>query len=274
MMCSKLLKAENAHEKAGWLTRNLDRLFEGLKRRYQRRLGRTLNYRPVTLLVLAGVIAATGLMYMTSQRELAPEEDQGILFTLVKTPQYANLDYLEEATDQLNKVLSTVPEKDHVFAINGMGDVHTGFAGVLLKPWGERVRNHKAVLQELQPKISRVAGAGASVLAAVAAGVFGGPPVQFVITTTRDFRELADVLADVEKAARESGMFIFSDSASASRRRNSSSRSITTRPIGLASPWPISATRWPRCSAATTSICSTYTGGATRSFRRCRASSG
>ena len=29
MMCSKLLKAENAHEKAGWLTRNLDRLFEG-----------------------------------------------------------------------------------------------------------------------------------------------------------------------------------------------------------------------------------------------------
>jgi multidrug efflux pump len=40
----------------------------------------------------------------------------------------------------------------------------------------------------------------------------GGPPVQFVITTTRDFRQLADVLADVEKAARESGMFIFSDS--------------------------------------------------------------
>ena len=36
--------------------------------------------------------------------------------------------------------------------------------------------------------------------------------MQFVITTTRDFRELADVLADVEKAARESGMFIFSDS--------------------------------------------------------------
>ena len=53
------------------------------------------------MLVLAGVIAGTGLMYMTTQRQLAPEEDQGILFTLVKTPQYANLDYLEDATDQL-----------------------------------------------------------------------------------------------------------------------------------------------------------------------------
>jgi multidrug efflux pump subunit AcrB len=213
MMCSKLLKAENEHDQGSWLTRHLDRLFEGLKRRYLRRLGRTLNYRPVTLLVLAGVIAATGLMYMTTQKELAPEEDQGILFTLVKTPQYANLDYLEEATQQLNTIFSSLPEKDHVFAINGMGDVHQGFAGVLLKPWGERARNHKAVLQDLQPKIASIAPALAlSFSPPPLPGSVGGPPVQFVITTTRNFRQLADVLADVEKSARESGMFIFSDS--------------------------------------------------------------
>ncbi|HEY6670121.1 MAG TPA: efflux RND transporter permease subunit, partial [Methyloceanibacter sp.] len=213
MMCSKLLKAENEHDQGSWLTRHLDRLFEGLKRRYQRRLGRTLNYRPVTLLVLAGVIAATGLMYMTTQKELAPEEDQGILFTLVKTPQYANLDYLEEATQQLNTIFSSLSEKDHVFAINGMGDVHQGFAGVLLKPWGERARNHKAVLQDLQPNIASIAPALAlSFSPPPLPGSVGGPPVQFVITTTRNFRQLADVLADVEKSARESGMFIFSDS--------------------------------------------------------------
>ncbi len=213
MMCSKLLKAENEHDRQGWLTRFLDRMFEGLKRRYQRRLNRTLNWRPVTLFVLAGLIAGTGLMYMTTQRELAPEEDQGILFTLVKTPQYANLDYLEAATDQLYRVFSTVPEQEHVFAINGMGDVHQGFAGILLKPWGERSRNHQAVLQELQPKIAGIAPALAlSFSPPSLPGSVGGPPVQFVITTTRDFRELADVLADVEKAARESGMFIFSNS--------------------------------------------------------------
>jgi hydrophobe/amphiphile efflux-1 (HAE1) family protein len=213
MMCSKLLKAEGDGAKPGWLPRHLDRLFEGLKQRYQRRLHGTLNYRPVTLLVLAGVIAATGLMYMTTQKELAPEEDQGILFTLVKTPQYANLDYLEEATQQIYRVFSTLPEKDHVFAINGMGDVHQGFAGILLKPWGERERSHKSVLQDLQPKIAGIAPALALAFSPPALpGSTGGPPVQFVITTTRDFRQLADVLADVEKSARESGMFIFSDS--------------------------------------------------------------
>ena len=211
MMCSRLLKAHNGGG-GGRFTRFLDRMFDGLKQRYQRRLHGTLNYRPVTLLVLVGVIAATGLMYMTTQKELAPEEDQGILFTLVKTPQYANLDYLEDATQQLYKVYSTVPEKDHVFTINGMGDVHQGFAGILLKNWGDRTRSQKEVLKELEPRISSIATAQALAFSPPALpGSVGGPPVQFVITTTRDARELADVLADVEKSARESGLFIFSD---------------------------------------------------------------
>ena len=211
MMCAKLLKSK--HAGGGWLTDWLDRRFEGLKQRYQRRLHGTLKYRPVTILVLAGVIAGTGLLYMTTQRELAPEEDQGILFTLVKTPQYANLDYLEDATQQLYNAYSSVPEKEHVFTINGMGDVHQGFSGILLKPWGERERNQKQVLQELSPRISSLATAQAiSFSPPTLPGSVGGPPVQFVITTTHDFRQLADVVADVEKSARESGMFIFSDS--------------------------------------------------------------
>jgi multidrug efflux pump len=212
MMCSRLLKSEKAGG-GGAFTRFLDRRFEGLKRRYERRLISSLNYRPVTMLVLTGLIAGTGLMYMTTSRQLAPEEDQGILFTLVKTPQYANLDYLEDATDKLYAAFSTVPEKEHVFTINGMGDVHQAFSGILLKPWGERSRNQAAVLQDLSPRISALATAQAFTFSPPALpGSVGGPPVQFVITTTRDFRELADVLADVEKSAKESGLFIFTDS--------------------------------------------------------------
>jgi multidrug efflux pump len=213
MMCSKLLKAQKAGERPGGLTGWLDRRFDSLKNRYQRRLHGTFKYRPVTLLVLLGVMAATGLLYMTSQRELAPEEDQGILFTLVKTPQYANLDYLEDATLQLYGAYSTVPEKEHVFTINGMGDVHQAFAGLLLKPWDERERNQKEILQELSPRINELATAQAISFSPPALpGSVGGPPVQFVITTTHDFEQLAEVLAEVESSAKESGMFIFTDS--------------------------------------------------------------
>ncbi|MGH6734763.1 MAG: efflux RND transporter permease subunit [Methyloceanibacter sp.] len=213
MMCSKLLKSQAEGGGADRLTAWLDRRFEGLKQRYQRRLRGTLNYRPVTVLVLIGVIAASGLLYMTTQRELAPEEDQGILFTLVKTPQYGNLDYVEDATQQLYRVYSSVPESEHVFTINGVPDIHQAFSGMLLKPWGERERNQKQVLQELSPRIEALATAQAiSFSPPTLPGSVGGPPVQFVITTTHDFEQLAEVLADVDKAAKESGLFIFSDS--------------------------------------------------------------
>jgi hydrophobe/amphiphile efflux-1 (HAE1) family protein len=210
MMCSKLL---SAHLSSGRFVRFLDRAFEGLKRRYQRRLSRTLNYRPVTVLVVLGTIAATGLMYTTAQKELAPGEDQGILFNLIKTPQGANLDYLEQVTEHLDKVFNTVPEKEHVFAINGMGgDVNQAFTGILFKPWDERHRTQQQILQELQPKVASIAGGQIFTFGPPSLpGSTGGPPVQFVITTTADYEQLAQVLANMQQEALKSGLFIFSD---------------------------------------------------------------
>jgi multidrug efflux pump len=210
MMCSKLL---SAHLSSGRFVRFLDRAFEGLKHRYQRRLSRTLNYRPVTVLVVLGTIAATGLMYTTAQKELAPEEDQGILFNLIKTPQGANLDYLEQVTAHLDNVFDTVPEKEHVFAINGMGgDVNQAFTGILFKPWDERHRTQQQILQELQPKVASIAGGQIFTFGPPSLpGSTGGPPVQFVITTTADYEQLAQVLANMQQEALKSGLFIFSD---------------------------------------------------------------
>ena len=213
MMDSKLLKG--GHSGGGRFVQFLDRTFERVRQRYQRRLNRTLNYRPVTLLILVGVMAGTGIMYMTSQSELAPEEDQGILFNIVKSPQTANLDYLEQSTGELNRIFETVPEKEHVFIINGMGNnVHQAIAGILFKSWEERERSQKQILQSLQPKVAAVAGAQAIsfALPSLPGSSAGGPPVQFVITTTADYQQLAQVLADLQAEAQKSGLFIFTDS--------------------------------------------------------------
>jgi multidrug efflux pump len=210
MMCSRLLKPEQS---SGRLVRFLDRLFEGLRRGYEHRLHRSLNDRPVMLLILVGAIGGTVLLYQTTQKELAPEEDQGILFNLVKTPQSANLDYLERATAGLYSVFEKVPEKDHVFAINGMGgDVHQAFAGILFKPWNERTRSQKQIMQSLQPEVANVAAAQVFTFALPSLpGSIGGPPLQFVITTTADFTRLSEVLAEIQAEAQKSGMFIFTD---------------------------------------------------------------
>ena len=210
MMCSVLLRPPVAGQ--GGLAARLDRLFESLRKRYESRLHKTLNFRAMTMLVLAGVLALTGIMYTSTPKELAPEEDQGILFLIVKTPQYANLDYLEQTTGALYKVLDQIPEKSHVFTINGSGGVHQAFVGLLLKPWEQRKRSQKQVLQDLQGKIATITGAQVLAFAPPALpGSTGGPPLQFIIRSTGDYQQLAAVLDSMQGATRESGMFIFTD---------------------------------------------------------------
>ena len=209
MMCSKLLKSG---AKEGKFVSFLNRMFESLRVRYERRLDRTLSYRPATVLVVLATTLATGLMYQTSQKELAPEEDQGILFNIVKTAQAGNLDYLEQSSANLYKVFASVPEQAHDFNINGIPNVHQGFAGVLLKTWGERSRTQKQIMTSLQPKISQLPSALVLTFARPSLpGNSNGPPLQFVVTTTSDFQQLATVVEQLQVEARKSGLFLFTD---------------------------------------------------------------
>ncbi len=209
MMCSKLLRHDMGQ---GWFGRLIDRSFDRLRRAYKRRLASTLNFRALTVLILVGVLALAGVMYATTPRELAPEEDQGILLSLIKIPQVGNLDYTEAATQRLYEEAHTVPEVSHVFTITGFPNVRAGFAGFLLKPWDQRTRNQKAVLTELRPKFLAVPQAQVQAFSPPALpGSTGGPPMQFVIRTTGDYETLADVALKMQKAAQESGLFLFTD---------------------------------------------------------------
>jgi multidrug efflux pump subunit AcrB len=151
-------------------------------------------------------------LYDTTQKELAPTEDQGIVFMQTKAPQYANLNYLEAFSAELNKIFESFPEYANSFAINGAGTVNTGFAGMLLKPWGQRKQSQAQVLQQLQGKISGIPGIQTFAFALPSLPGSSGPPVQFVIKTTADYPTLARVLEQLQGEAWKSGMFIFVDS--------------------------------------------------------------
>jgi multidrug efflux pump len=189
MMCSKLLRshAHGAGEKAG-MAQFLDDMFEKLRRSYEGRLHKTLNFRAISVMVLVGVLAMTAILYVTTPRELAPEEDQGILLSVIKTPQYANLDYLENVTGKLKQdVFDKVDEKSHVFVINGSGGVNQGMAGLLLKNWGDRKRSQSQIMKGLQPMLANETGAQIFSFSLPALpGSTGGPPVQIVIRTAGD----------------------------------------------------------------------------------------
>ncbi|SFD28265.1 multidrug efflux pump [Pseudomonas citronellolis] len=209
MMCSRLLRHD---ENPSGLSHRLDQLFEGLKRRYQRSLHATLDNRPVVLVFGALVLAIIPLLLVFTHKELAPEEDQGIVFLMANAPQTANLDYLNKYTSEYEHIFRTFPEYYSAFQINGYNGVQSGIGGMLLKPWDERERSQMELLHAVQAELDKIPGLqifGFNLPSLPGTGE--GLPFQFVINTASDYESLLQVAERVKKRAEESGKFAFLD---------------------------------------------------------------
>jgi len=209
MMCSVFLKT--AEE--GRFSRLVNRVFGATTRWYGRRLDRSLDYRPVTLLFAVTILGLVGFLWTHTAKELAPEEDQGIVFSIIKGPKYANIDYLDFYGEKLDKAFQKFPETDLRFALNGINGPQNGIAGMLLKPWEDRTRSSIKLKPLVQAELSKIEGVNAFAfnLPPLPGGP-GGLPVQMVINSTSGFQAVYEEMEKVKDAARKSGLFIVSDS--------------------------------------------------------------
>jgi multidrug efflux pump len=209
MMCSVFLK--NTEE--GRFARLVSRVFGAMTRWYGRKLDRSLDYRPVTLLFAVTILGLVGFLWMHTSKELAPEEDQGIVFSVIKGPKYANIDYLDFYGEKLDQAFQKFPETDLRFALNGINGPQNGIAGMLLKPWDERKRSSIQLKPLVQAEISKIEGVQAFAfnLPPLPGGP-GGLPVQMVINSTSGFQAVYEQMEKLKEAARKSGLFIVSDS--------------------------------------------------------------
>jgi multidrug efflux pump len=249
MMTSKLLKP---HDNEGRFALLVERSFGALQRFYRRRLDGTLKQRPVFAWVAVLTVVLSGILYQAINRELAPAEDQGVLFAFVNAPEHTNLDYLTTYTDKLTDTLMAVPEKQNVFGINGFPNAHSAFMGLILEPWAERERSDMSVMGELQGKFMGLAGVQVFATAPSAIPVGAGEmPVEFVVTYPGDYTRLAEVLDTLDAEAKKSGLFIFTN-ADLRFTTPQVELIIDKDRHKLGVPWRTLAPRWQHCSAATT----------------------
>ncbi len=209
MMCSRLLRHE---ENPTGLAHRLDMLFDRLKLRYQRALHGTLNTRPVVLVFAVIVLGLIPVLLTFTESELAPEEDQGIIFMMASAPQTTNLDYLNAYTDQFLEIFKSFPEYYSWFQINGFDGVQSGIGGFLMKPWDERERTQMEVLPEVQARLDSIPGLqvfGFNLPSLPGTGE--GLPFQFVINTASDYESLLQVTERIKEKAEASGKFAFLD---------------------------------------------------------------
>ncbi|WP_422417706.1 multidrug efflux RND transporter permease subunit [Pseudomonas sp. GZD-222] len=209
MMCALLLRHDPS---PSGLAHRLDMLFEGLKVRYQKLLHGTLNTRPVVLVFAVIVLCLIPVFLMFTKSELAPDEDQGVIFMMATAPQPTNLDYLSAYTDEFVDIFKAFPEYYSSFQINGFNGVQSGIGGFLLKPWSERERTQMELLPLVQGKLEGIAGLqifGFNLPSLPGTGE--GLPFQFVINTANDYASLLEVAERVKERAQASGKFAFLD---------------------------------------------------------------
>jgi multidrug efflux pump len=205
MMSSKLLREGDAERGfAGWINRQFDRL----RNFYMRVLGVTVRNRwaVIAFCAVIGVLWAPFLMF--SKSELAPNEDQGFIFGIVKAPANATLDQVTLFADEINKAFRSAPEVSNTLQISSPTG---GFGGLVTVPWNERERTTEQIAAELFPKTGSIAGL--QVIPVTPPPLPGGSnfPIELVIASTAEPRELLEVANKLVAKAFESGVFMFAD---------------------------------------------------------------
>jgi len=196
MMGSKLLRAGDTERGfSGWINRK----FDGVREAYMRTLAGTLQYRPVVLVLWAIVLLLIVPFYMFSQKELAPREDQSVVFGIIQAAPNATLDQTKLFTTAINDVYRSFPETQNTFQLTFPTG---GFGGMVTKPWTERKKSTEQLQVAAAAGFSKIPGV--RVISLVPPSLPGGGsfPVDFVIASTAEPEQLV---------AFASVMFMFAD---------------------------------------------------------------
>jgi multidrug efflux pump len=205
MMGSKLLRAGDTERGfAGFVNRR----FDSVRTRYTRMLASTLRYRPVVLVLWAIVALLIVPFYMFSAQELAPAEDQGVVFGVIQASANATIDQTTLFTNKIHDVYKSFPEAASIFQITGPNG---GFGGMVTKPWSERTKTAQELLMESMGPLSRIPGIRVIPLTPPPLPGGGDFPVDLVIASSAEPAQLRDLAGQLVQKAFASGMFMFAD---------------------------------------------------------------
>jgi multidrug efflux pump len=207
MMSSKMLQKGAAERGlAGWITRR----FEALRRGYQRVLRTTLRVKWVVL----GFAMLLWLLLLPfwnlSKHELAPTEDQGVIFGIVQPAPEATVDQAILFAKEMNDVYQSEPETAHTFQVTQIPG--PGFSGLVAKPWDQRKRSMQQVLGEVSKKMATVPGIRPIMLTPSALPGGDNWDVEFTISSVAEPLEMYEFSNQLMDAANKSGKFYFVDS--------------------------------------------------------------
>lgn len=226
VLCAMLLKNHNGHPpKKNILTRTLDsfnRGFDKMTGRYVGLLRLIVNRRFVTFAILIGFCVGIVFVNKILPAGFIPNEDQSTIYAIIQTPPGSTLEKTNEVSRRLQKICEEVPGIESISSLAGyeiMTEGRGSNAGtclINLKPWGDRDKNVKEIMEELEVKSK---GLGATVEffeppAIPGFGTSGGFSMRLLDKTTdTDYREFDKInkqfMENLSKRKELTGLFTF-----------------------------------------------------------------
>ena len=213
MMSAHMLRSAADEERGftGWVNHHFDRM----RQAYGRLIGNTLKARPFVYAIWLAIALAAIPLYNMSPKELAPGEDQSVIFGIINAPANATANQKAFFGKAVEDVFLSTPEVDLTFQIllaPSVGALYDtdGFSGMVVKPWKEpRERTVFEILPEIQGRLSQVPGF--QIFATTPPALPGGSnfPIEFIISSTADAERLLDFAQQLQGRAMASGMFLF-----------------------------------------------------------------
>ncbi|EGU38207.1 putative multidrug resistance protein [Vibrio ichthyoenteri ATCC 700023] len=209
MMCSKMLKATDTPSK---FEQTVHRFLDKMTNRYENMLSAVMKHRPVVIGFAFIVFAVLPVLFSFIPSELAPAEDKGVVVLMGTGPANANLDYLQNTMNDVNKILSDQPEVEYAQVFTGVPNSNQAFGLATLKPWSQREASQAEITKRVGDLVSSVPGMAVTAFQMPELpGAGSGLPIQFVITTPNSFESLFTITSDVLTQVMKSPLFVYSD---------------------------------------------------------------
>jgi multidrug efflux pump len=210
MMSSRLLRHETKH---GRFYEFGERVLRGLDDGYKRALGGVMAMRGWVIGGMVVIVAGLVLMFAALPKELAPQEDQGLVIGFATAPEGATIDYTDKYAKEMEEAFKAIPEMDRFFEIVGFNGVTSAIGFVGLRDWADRDRTAQQVAGSLFPQFMGITGLMAFPITPPPLGQGGfGQPVSFVVQTTGTWEDLDAVVQKMLAKIRENPQLTNADS--------------------------------------------------------------
>jgi len=161
MLCSRFMKPPSEHHNA--LYRASERVFDGMRNLYAWTLRVVIRHRFVTLMVAAGTVVATVLLYEVMPKGFIPNQDTDQLGGVTEMPQEASFESMVRLQKQANAVIGADPNVDAYFSLvnaqgGPQGSGNSGRLQLRLKPRAERKLTPEQIIEEMRPKLNKIPG--------------------------------------------------------------------------------------------------------------------